>query len=98
MEYNNRPTVDESHDTGLCSEPAIGFTTAIGYSKQVMEPQGIFRDETDDGVGPYSIEEMNSRIDEAEVIIAKAEQGDTSGWVTAKQMDAELYSTFPWLR
>ncbi len=48
--------------------------------------------------GPYTIEELNARIDEAEAAIARAEQGDWSDWVTSEEMDRRLYAKFPWLR
>ena len=52
----------------------------------------------DSGIGPYTMEELNARIDEAEVFIEKAERGDWSDWVTNEEMDAELYREYPWLR
>ena len=49
-------------------------------------------------IGPYTIDELNARIDEAETYIEKAERGDWSDWVTEKQSRANLYSKYPWLR
>jgi len=55
-------------------------------------------DDYDPGIGPYTMEELNARIDEAEIAIERAEKGDESDWVAAEEMDAELYRMFPWLR
>ena len=50
------------------------------------------------GYGPFTIEELNSRIDEAEVFIAQAEKGDWSNWISEEQSLANLYTKYPWLR
>ena len=55
-------------------------------------------DDYDPGIGPYTMDELNARIDYAEELIAQAEKGDYSNWVTSEEMDAELYREFPWLR
>ena len=44
------------------------------------------------------MDELNARIDEAELAIERAENGDESDWVTAEEMNAELYRMFPWLK
>ena len=44
------------------------------------------------------MEELNARIDEAEVAITRSEHGDWSDWVTNKEMDQNLYAKFPWLQ
>ena len=49
-------------------------------------------------MGPYTMEELNSRIDEAEAFIAQAEQGDWSNWISEEQSLANLYTKYPWLR
>ena len=52
----------------------------------------------DPGIGPYTMEERNARIDEAEVLIEKAEKGDCSDWVSEEQSRANLYSKYSWPR
>ena len=44
------------------------------------------------------MEELNARIDEAEVFIEKAENGDWSDWVSSEEMTARLYQQYPWLQ
>ena len=60
--------------------------------------EGMITDSFDPGIGPYTTEELNARIDEAEVFIAQAENGDWSNWVTEDQARANLYGRYPWLR
>ena len=50
------------------------------------------------GIGPYTMEELNARIDEAEEFIEKAENGDWSDWITEEQSRANLYKKYPWLQ
>ena len=83
-----------------CCEPAVGYAaTGSGYANTIesSDDYGI-SDDWDSGIGPYTMEELNARIDEAEVFIEKAERGDWSDWVTNEEMDAELYREYPWLR
>lgn len=54
-------------------------------------------DEWDPGIGPYSMEEMNARIDQAEEAINRAKSGDWSGWITESQSRENIYTKFPWL-
>lgn len=99
MKPNKYPESHDSNDAGMCCEPYTRYAaTGSGYGSTFVEPDNILMDEKDPQVGPYSMEELNARIDEAEIVIANAEKGDVDGWVTAEQMDAELYSAFPWLR
>ena len=65
---------------------------------EIDEEDGMLPDDYDPGIGPYTINELNARIDEAEIYIAQAEKGDYRNWVTSAEMDAELYKEFPWLR
>ena len=66
---------------------------------EAFKEEGVDVAETwDPGIGPYDIDELNARIDEAEVFIEKAERGDWSDWVSETQSRANLYSKYPWLR
>mgnify|MGYP006916046353 FL=1 len=99
MKSSKYPDSHESEDVGMCCEPYTGYAaTGSGYSNTFVEHDDILMDEEDPKVGPYTMEELNARIDEAEIVIANAEKGDVDGWVTSEQMDTELYSAFPWLR
>ena len=85
--------LDEEENIGMCCEPAVGYAaTGSGYTNTMVEPEDfIMSDDYDPGVGPYTMEELNTRIDEAELAIERAEKGDESDWVTVEEMDAELY-------
>lgn len=99
MKSNKYPDSHDRNDADMCCEPYTRYAaTGSGYSSTLVETDNMLMDEEDPHVGPYTMEELNARIDEAEIVIANAEKGDADGWVTAEQMDAELFSTFPWLR
>ena len=100
MEEENRyPVFEEEDGISKCCEPPVGYAaTGSGFAHTLSDEDGMLPDDYDPGIGPYSMEELNARIDEAEVYIAQAERGDWSNWVTNEEMDAELYSKYPWLR
>lgn len=99
MEEKRYPTTEEEEGIGMCREPEAGYAiTDSGYANTMADRSDKISDDFDPGIGPYSIEELNARIDEAEVFIAQAEKGDWSNWVTEKQSRANLYSKYPWLR
>lgn len=100
MEQEKRyPVFEEEDRVGKCSEAPIDYAaTGSGYVNTLSNEDGMLPDEYDSGIGPYTMEEINARIDEAEVYIAQAERGDWSNWVTSEEMDAELFSKYPWLR
>ena len=52
----------------------------------------------DPGIGPYSMDELNARIDKAEESIKRAKSGDMSGWISEAQSRENLYNRFPWLK
>ena len=91
---------EEDETVDMCCEPVVSYAaTGSGYANTTVEPEDcVMSDDYDPGVGPYTMEELNARIDEAEVFIEKSERGDWSDWVTSKEMDAELYKNYPWLR
>ena len=55
-------------------------------------------DKWDPGIGPYTMEELNARIDQAEAAINRAKSGDWNGMITESQSRENIYSKFPWLR
>ena len=100
MKEKKYPVIEEEDGMFKCCEPAVGYAaTGSGYTNTIesSDDYGI-SDDWDSGIGPYTMEELNARIDEAEVFIEKAERGDWSDWVTNEEMDAELYREYPWLR
>ena len=74
-------------------EPACDYPTAEVTSVDI----GI-ADLWDPGIGPYSMDELNTRIDKAEEAIKRAKSGDMSGWISETQSRENLYNRFPWLR
>ena len=100
MEEKRYPVLDEEENIDMCCEPEVGYAaTGSGYANTIeaSDDYGI-SDDWDPGIGPYTMEELNARIDEAEVFIEKAERGDWSDWVTEEQSRANLYRKYPWLR
>ena len=102
MEEKKYQSFDEEENTGMVCEPPAGYAaTGSGYVNTVddmEENETDIPDDWDPGVGPYTMEEINARIDEAEAAIERAEHGDWSDWVTSEEMDRSLYAKFPWLR
>lgn len=99
MDEKKHLTTEEENGFGMCCEPETGYAaTGSGFANTMAEESEMISDDFDPGIGPYTVEELNARIDEAEMFIAQAEQGDWSNWVTEKQSRANLYSKYPWLR
>ena len=102
MEEKRYPIFEEESGMDKCCESPVGYAaTGSGYANTVEASDDEVVDVAEDwdpGIGPYSMEELNARIDEAEVFIEKAEKGDWSDWVTEEQSRANLYSKYPWLR
>ena len=102
MEEKKYPVLDEESGIDKCGESPVGYgATDSGYDNAVgtCDNNGVaVADDWDPGIGPYSLEELNARIDEAELCIEKAEKGDWSDWVSEEQSRANLYNKYPWLR
>ena len=102
MEEKRYPIIEEESGMDNCCESPVGYdATSSDYSDTVETIDDNVVDvskDWDPGIGPYSMEELNARIDEAEIFIEKAEKGDWSDWVTEEQSRANLYSKYPWLR
>jgi hypothetical protein len=99
MGENRYPIIEEETGIDMCCEPPVGYAaTGSGYANTVETDVVDVADSWDPGIGPYNMEDLNARMDEAEAYIAKAEQGDWSDWVTESQSRANLYSKYPWLR
>lgn len=100
MEKEEYPVFEDESSKDMCSEPVVGYAaTGNGYENTTASLDDVSVPcDWDPGIGPYSMEELNARIDEAEFFIEKAEQGDWSDWVTEEQSRANLFSKYPWLR
>lgn len=100
MEEKRYPVLEEESGVGKCCEPAVSYAaTGSGYANAMAGPEDVMMsDDYDPGIGPYTMEELNARIDEAEAAIERAERGDESDWVTEEQSRANLYRKYPWLR
>ena len=98
LEDKHSHTIEEGINTEMCSEPEADYAVG-GYADTVASAEhSDVPEDWDQGIGPYSMEELNARIDEAEVFIDEAERGDYSHWVTEEQSRANLYSKYVWLR
>ena len=99
MEEKRYPNIEEEDGVGMASEPPVGYNaTESSYTNTCSDEVEILPENFDPGIGPYTMEELNSRIDEAEAFIAQAEQGDWSNWISEEQSLANLYTKYPWLR
>ena len=101
MEDKNIPKSNKDENFGMVCEPPEGYAaTGSGYANTIetMDEEIGISDDVDPGVGPYTMEELNARIDEADAAITRSEHDDWSDWVTSKEMDQNLYAKFPWLR
>ena len=99
MEEKRFPVFEEEEGIDRCCEPTAGYAiTGSDYANTLSAEDSMLPDGFDPGIGPYTMDELNARIDEAEVFIAQAEKGDWTNWVTEKQSRANLYSKYPWLR
>ena len=99
MEEKRYPVIEEESGMDKCCESPVGYAaTGCGYANTIeTSDNDDVAEDWDPGISPYSMEELNARIDEAEVFIEKAEKGDWSDWVTEEQSRANLYSKYPWL-
>ena len=88
---------DMEQHSCIVSEPAA----EIVYDSQTVEVSAAelgISDSWDPGIGPYSMDELNARIDKAEAAIKRAKNGDWSGWIIENQSRENLYKKYPWLR
>ena len=88
---------DIDQRSSIVSEPA----DEIVYDSQTVEVSATelgISDSWDPGIGPYSMDELNARIDKAEAAIKRAKNGDWSGWISESLSRENLYKKYPWLR
>ena len=99
MVYSNmsEEIKDIEQQSSIVSEPAA----EIAYDSQTVEVSAAelgISDSWDPGIGPYSMDELNTRIDKAEAAIKRAKNGDWSGWISESLSRENLYKKYPWLR
>lgn len=101
MEEKRYPDIEEEQSIGLCREPAVEYLREY-ETVTTRRPEGTVgvHDWIDDldwsrfpSYGPFSEEEAIARIKEAE-----KDLDDPSKWITAEELDRQLYAKFPWLR
>jgi hypothetical protein len=88
---------DIDQRSSIVSEPAA----ETAYDSQTVEVSAAElgnSDSWDPGIGPYSMDELNARIDKAEAAIKRAKNGDWSGWISESLSRENLYKKYPWLR
>ena len=86
MEDKKNPKTNKDENVGIACEPPVSYAaTGSGYVNTIesLEEEIGISDDVDSGIGPYSMEELNARIDEAEAAITRSEHGDWSDWVTS---------------
>ncbi len=99
MEEKKRSEFVEKGSISSCCEPTVDYAeTGSDYANTMVDSNEMIAKDFDPDIGPYTIDELNSRIDEAETFISQAEKGDWSNWVTEDQSRAKLYSKYSWLR
>ena len=99
MKEHKYPLFEEEENVGSCGESGTEYATSgSSYANMMADSCDIVPESFNPGIGPYTMEELNARIDEAEEFIAQAEKGDWRNWMTEEQSRANLYSKYPWLR
>ena len=75
MEENRYPVIEEESGMDKCCESPVGYVaTGSGYVDTIKASDDEVLDVAEDwdpGIGPYSMEELKARIDEAEVFIER---------------------------
>lgn len=97
MEEKRFPQLEKEGNEGIVSDPMVEYSTAGNGVVGLSVVQSI-REEWDPEIGPYSMKELNDRIDEADVAIGRYMEGDRSDWVTENQSRENFYSKYTWLK
>ena len=93
MEGKKYPKTEEDGYGALsATEPAVAYASEGCQHLQELE-MIEYPDDYDPGIGPYSIEELNSRIERTEKDI-----NDPSKWVHVDDFWAAMKREHPWLR
>ena len=97
MEEKRFPQLEKEENEGIVSDPTVEYATAGSGIADLSVAQNI-RDEWDPEIGPYSMKELNDRIDEADAAIGRYMEGDRSEWVTENQSLENFYTKYTWLK
>ena len=97
MEEKRFPQLEKEKNEGIVSDPTVEYATAGSGIADLSVAQNI-RDEWDPEIGPYSMKELNDRIDEADAAIGRYMEGDRSEWVTENQSRENFYTKYTWLK
>ena len=92
MEEKRYPVFDEEEGIGKCCEPAVGYAaTGSGYAYTLANDDDMLPDDYDPGIGPYTMEELYSRVAESEEQFAKG------NYITSEELFSELDKEFHFL-
>lgn len=97
MEEKRFPQLEKKENEGVVSDPMVELTNTTGGYTNLSSPINT-REDWNPGIGPFSVDELNSRIDEADSALDRYLKGDDSEWVTEKQSRENFYSKYTWLR
>ena len=95
MEEKKYPVIEEEDSYGVmaAAEPAVAYTVnQVALSQHERIPFEYPKD-YDPGIGPYSIKEMNERIDRAE-----RDRNNPAKWVRVDDFWAAMQKEHVWLQ
>ena len=96
MEEKKYPIIEEedSYDVMAAAEPAVAY--AVNHQETLSQDERIlfeYPKDYDPGIGPYSIKEMNERIDRAE-----RDGNNPDKWVRVDDFWAAMQKEHVWLQ
>lgn len=97
MEEKRYPTIDEEKSGGKVSEPVAAPIPDTMTASGVTEVHDWIDDLDWDkfpSMGPFTDEEAIARIDRYE---ERLRNGEVK-WISAEELDRQLYEKFPWLK
>ena len=92
IEEKKYPTIEEENGYGaiVAAEPAVAY--AIPYSRQKGKVPFDYPVGYDPEIGPYTIEEMNARIDKAE-----QDENNPAKWIRVDDFRTSMKREHSWL-
>lgn len=97
MEEKRFPQLEKEENEGIVSDPMVEMTSPT-KSYTDLSVHINTREDWNPGIGPFSVDELNSRIDEADAALDRYSKGDDGEWVTEKQLRENYYTKYTWLR
>lgn len=94
MEEKEYPKIEEEDGFGAltAAEPAVAYATNA-YSYHNQQKSFDYPDNYDPGIGPYTIEELEARIDRTE-----QDADDPSKWIWVDDFWSSMRKEHQWLR